>query len=145
MYVVEYATSKHMVRCVINVEIDTNPTVTNTYIKLHQNVIQRLHPHGLLRVTFVIFPLVNHDAIIPAISFGNYKMSHTIVIINAIVNNVSTILIYCLIFYKHLPQSYIHKCVKLLIFLQRLFHHINCRGKILPDRLTSSAGIFSPF
>ena len=80
-----------MHKLVINVVIDTNPTVTNTYVKLHQNVIHKEHPNGFPKPTLLIFPLVNKDAIPLAISLGNWRISHTIVIINAIVNNVKTI------------------------------------------------------
>lgn len=75
----------------INVLSVPNPTVTNTYIRPTQNVIHKEHPNGFPKPTLLIFPLVNKDAIPLAISLGNYKMSHTIVIINAIVNNVKTI------------------------------------------------------
>ena len=130
IYVVASANIKHRHKWLINVLNVPKPTVTSTYIRQHQNVIHKLQPNGFTRVTVRILPLVSQDAILFAISFGNYKISHTIVIIIAMVNNVRIILIYCLIFCLHLVQFYKRTCVKLLIFQQLLFHHINCTSNI---------------
>ena len=49
----------------------------NRYIRVHQNIIQKLHPKGGLSSTCLILPLVIHPVQIPAIVLGKLSISHT--------------------------------------------------------------------
>lgn len=49
----------------------------NRYIKLTQNIMQKLQPNGAFSSTFLILPFVSSDVSKPAIVLGKFSISHT--------------------------------------------------------------------